>query len=266
MKKFIVQIAILVGIFFLTLFLSRKVNWMKLFQIDKITKSTEEKLGDLIWKSYSSTTTEITSYKIINTVDSIVNKICNANDIDSATIKIHIIEKDDINAFALPGNHLAIYAGLIKDCENADELAGVIAHELAHMQKNHVMKKIVKEIGMGALISLTTGNGSGGKAAEIIRMLSSSAYDRKLESEADITGVDYLMNAKINPEGLAQFLFRMATTEKDMPKAVYWISTHPESEERAKDIMARIRVSKKQNFPKSSNQEWNNIKSELDKE
>lgn len=266
MKKFILQVVILVGIFFLTLFLSRKVNWMKLFHIDKITKSTEEKLGDLIWKSYSSTTTEITSYKIINTVDSIVNKICNANDIDSATIKIHVIEKDDINAFALPGNHLAIYAGLIKDCENADELAGVIAHELAHMQKNHVMKKLVKEIGMGALISLTTGNGSGGTVSEIIRMLSSSAYDRKLESEADITGVDYLMNAKINPEGLAQFLFRMATTEKNMPQAVYWISTHPESEERAKDIMARIRVSKKQNFAKSSTADWDKFKSHLDKE
>jgi beta-barrel assembly-enhancing protease len=266
MKKIFLQIFVLVSIFFLVLFLSRKVNWIKLFQIDKITKSTEEKLGDLIWETYSSTTTEITSYKIINTVDSIVNKICDANDIDSSQIKIHVIEKDEINAFALPGNHLAIYSGLITDCDNADELAGVIAHELAHMQKNHVMKKLVKEIGMGALISLTTGNGNGGTVGEIIHMLSSSAYDRKLESEADITGVDYLIKAKINPEGLAQFLFRMATTEKNMPKAVYWISTHPESEERAKDIMARIKVSKKQNYPKSSSADWNNIKSELDKE
>ncbi len=264
MKKIILQITILVALFFSTLYLIRQVNWMKLFRIDKITKSTEEKLGDLIWKTYSKTATEETNYVIINTIDSIVNKICNANDIDSSTIKIHVIQKDEINAFAMPGNHLAVYTGLLNDCENADEVAGVIAHELAHMQKNHVMKKLVKEIGMGAIISLTSGNG--GAVSEILHLLSSSAYDRKLETEADITGVDYLMKAKINPEGLAQFLFRMATSESDMPKEIYWVSTHPESEERAKNIMARIRVSKKQNFLKSSNQEWDLIKKQLDKE
>ncbi len=266
MKKFILQIAILIAIFFASLFFIRKVNWMKLFQVEKIAKSTEEKLGDLIWKSYSATTTEVTSHQIIYAVDSIVNKICKANDIDTTSIKIHVIDKDEINAFALPGNHLAIYSGLIKDCENADELAGVIAHELAHMQKNHVMKKLVKEIGMGVLIGLTTGNGNGGAIGEIIHMLSSSAYDRKLESEADITGVDYLMNAKIDPEGLAHFLFRMATSENDIPKAIYWITTHPESEERAKDIMARVKVSKNQNYPKSSTENWDKIKNQLDKE
>ena len=264
MKKIILQIAVLIAIFFAVYTLTKQVNWMKLFGVDKLTKSTEEKLGDMIWKSYSATTTEETNYIVINTIDSIVNKICNANDIDSSTIKVHVIQKDEINAFALPGNHLAIYTGLLQDCDNADEVAGVIAHELAHMQKNHVMKKLVKEIGMGAIISLTSG--SGGTVSEILHLLSSSAYDRKLETEADITGVDYLMNAKINPEGLAQFLFRMATSEKDMPKAVYWISTHPESEERAKDIMARIRVSKKKNFTKSSDQDWSLVKDKLEKE
>ncbi|MBS4042502.1 MAG: M48 family metallopeptidase [Chitinophagaceae bacterium] len=264
MKKLILQIAVLIAVFFAVFTLSKQINWMKLFKVDKLTKSTEDKLGDLIWKSYSATITEETNYVVINAIDSIVNKICTANDIDSSTIKIHIIQKDEVNAFALPGNHLAIYTGLLQDCDNADEVAGVIAHELAHMQKNHVMKKLIKEIGMGAIISLTSGNS--GTVSEILHLLTSSAYDRKLETEADITGVDYLMNAEINPEGLAQFLFRMATTEKDMPKAIYWISTHPESEERAKDIMARIRVSKKKNFTKSADQDWAIVKKELDKE
>lgn len=264
MKKSIVQLIILVALFFTTYYLVTKVNWMKLFHVEKITKSTEEKLGDLIWKAYSSTSKEITNNQVLHTIDSIVYKICNANDIDSSKIKIHIIDKAEINAFALPNYHLAIYSGLINECENADELAGVVAHELAHMQKSHVMKKLLKEIGLGALITLTSGNGGGGTISETIRILSSSAYDRKLEREADITGVDYVMKAKINPEGLAQFLFRLSADEKGMPKQIFWVSTHPESEERAKDIMARIKSVSKEKFPKSSAKNWDEFKKQLD--
>jgi predicted Zn-dependent protease len=135
---------------------------------------------------------------------------------------------------------LVIYTGLIAACENEAELYGVIGHELAHMEKNHVMNKLIKEIGLSVLISMTTGNGNAEMIKEAIKHLSSTAYDRSLETEADLTAVEYLEKASINPEPFANFLYRLADETKHLPSQIYWISTHPESKERAEEIIQHI--------------------------
>jgi predicted Zn-dependent protease len=71
--------------------------------------------------------------------------------------------------------------------------------------------------------------------------LSSSAYDRKLETEADLTAVGYLEKAGINPEPFANFLYRLSDETKNLPSQIYWISSHPESKERAEKIMGLIK-------------------------
>ena len=136
-----------------------------------------------------------------------------------------------------------VYSGLITDCENEAELCGVISHELAHIEKHHVMNKLVKEMGLSVLISMSTGNGQAETIKTIIKQLSSSAYDRELETEADFTAVDYLIKAGIAPEPFANFLYRLAEESKVLPKQLYWISTHPESKERAEKIIEHIRES-----------------------
>ena len=100
---------------------------------------------------------------------------------DREIIKVHVLNKDEINAFALPNGHLIIYSGLINNSGNQEELTGVICHEIAHIELNHVMKKLIKEIGLSVLISMTTGKGGSEIIKETAKMLSSSAFDRKLE-------------------------------------------------------------------------------------
>jgi len=73
--------------------------------------------------------------------------------------------------------------------------------------------------------------------------LSSSAYDRELETEADLTAVDYLIKAGIGPEPFANFLYRLGDESKVVPKQIYWISTHPESKERAEKMIEHIKES-----------------------
>ena len=103
------------------------------------------------------------------------------------------------------------------------------------------MNKLVKEIGLSVLISMSTGNGNAETIKAAIKQLSSSAYDRKLETEADLAAVDYLIKAGIDPKPFANFIYRLPDKSKNLPHQIYWISTHPESKERAEKIIERIK-------------------------
>ncbi|HEX7583903.1 MAG TPA: M48 family metallopeptidase [Prolixibacteraceae bacterium] len=241
MKKILIELVLTVSVIAIVWFGLSQVNWMKLLNVKQTTQNTEEKVGDLFWKMLKKSETEITADSIVAPVDSMLTRICTANSIDRTKIKLHLLRKDEINAFALPNNHLVVYSGLITACENEAELCGVISHELAHIEKNHVMNKLVKEMGLSVLISMSTGNGNSETIKAALKQLSSSAYDRKLETEADLAAVDYLIKAGIDPKPFANFIYRLSDKSKNLPYQIYWISSHPESKERAEKIIERIK-------------------------
>lgn len=238
MKKITIQGLMIIASFFLTFFLLQQTNWMRLFSIKENTAKTEEKLGNIFWEVYKQAEPQNNNKIADKVINNLVNQICKNNNIETSNIKVHLVKKDDINAFALPNGHLVVYTGLIAACENQEELAGVIAHEIAHIESKHVMKKLIKEIGLTVLISMTTGNTSSEAIKSAIKLLSSSAFDRKLEKEADIKAVDYLTNAKINTTPFANFLNKLGNKDNSATKYLSWLSTHPESEKRAEYISA----------------------------
>jgi beta-barrel assembly-enhancing protease len=235
MKSILSKIALLFCLFFATWYLLNKIDWMQKFNIKENTESIEVKFADLVWKSYINNELEITEGKGKVMIDSILKHLQIENNIEDSSINIHLIESNILNAFALPNSHIIINTELYKECKNADELAGVIAHELAHVQQNHVTKKLAKEIGLSVMVSIVTGKGGFDKLNEIVRFLSSSAYDRSLESEADQLAVTYLENAKIDPMEMANFLYRLS--EENNNNYLIWLSSHPDSKERAKEII-----------------------------
>lgn len=263
MKRTIIQGTITVVLFFGTWFGLTQIDWVKVFKVQQITDKTEQKLGELFWEVFKKTEKEITNKLTVNSIDSIVTHICKSNNIDREKIKVHILNKDEINAFALPNGHLIVFSGLVLNSENQEELAGVICHEIAHIELNHVMKKLVKEIGLSVLISMTTGNGGSEVIKETAKMLSSSAFDRSLEKEADIKAVDYLVNAKINPEPFANFLYKLSDKEHESTKYLTWISTHPDSKERAEYIIEYSKGKLTDYNPILSNETWDKLKAEL---
>lgn len=238
MKNIFIQGLTIVVLFFSTWFVLTKVDWMTILKIENRTDKTEEKLGEFFLETFKQSEQENTNPFVANVIDSIVSKICSENEIDKKIIKVHIFDKDEVNAFALPNGHLLIYSGLILASDNQDELSGVICHEIAHIQLNHLMKKLIKEVGLSVLISMSTGNGGPEIIGETLRLFSSSAFDRTLEQEADIKAVAYLINAKINPEPFANFLYKLSESENEAMKYMSWTSTHPDSKERAEYIIA----------------------------
>ena len=125
------------------------------------------------------------------------------------------------------------------------------------------MKKLTKEVGLSVLISMTSGNVGSDKIKETVKLLSSSAYDRTLEKEADIKAVDYLVKSNINPEPFANFLYRLAG--KDSENAAYfsWISTHPDSKERAEYLIQYGSKKAKNIEPVLSTLTWDKLKEYL---
>jgi len=258
-KKIILQGLIIIIAFFGFFYGLSQIDWVTGFHVKQIRSSSENKIGELIWDEISSTEKVNTNDSISKTLDKLLEPICKNNKIERDSLKVHIVEKDEINAFALPNNHLVVYTGLITECKNQEALQGVLGHEMAHIANNHVMKKLSKEIGLSVLLSAGTSGKGGALIKEILKSLSSSAYDRTLEKEADMASVDYLLKANINPEPFADFMFELSQ-QKDVSDSLYWISSHPESEERAKYILDYLKGKKYKKQTTISKTEWENYK------
>jgi predicted Zn-dependent protease len=257
MQRLTLQLATLLALFFGAWLLLGKAPWMDILHLKKAGLNAEQRLGDKLWDILSRSETELHNPALTVPADSMLKRICNANSIDESTIHLHILKKNEVNAFALPGGHLVVYTGLIAACKNESELMGVIAHELTHIRKNHVMKKLVREIGVSALTAVAGGNG-GGTVREAARILSSSAYDRTLEREADRGSADYMIRAHADAGGLPRFLLRLAKTDT-LPEAAYWISSHPESRERAETLSKYLKGKKYTVKPLLDNATWANM-------
>lgn len=234
-RKAILQGTVTSFIFFLSWFALRQINWMQMLKVENTKSSLEEKLGDIFSDVFRNSDQEINNAFILNTIDSLLSVICTENDIIKNDIRLHVLHSDEVNAFALPDRHMIINTGLINASANQEELCGVICHELAHIESGHVMKKLVKEIGLNMLVSMTSTGG-----AETIRnaagVLSSAAYDRSLEEDADRLAVTYLMNSGIDAGPFASFIYSISGNS-DSVQGLSWISTHPDPEERAMKIL-----------------------------
>lgn len=243
--------------FFGIWFLLAQIDFVTIFHVKEVKSNTEKNIGDLIWEQIEKTESVIYDDSIVSTLDSLLLPLCKENFIERDSLKVHIIKKDEINAFAMPDGHLVVYTGLIEASINEEALLGVLGHEIAHIEGNHVMKKLSKEIGFSVLLSMTGANSSVIK--EVFKTLSSSAYDRSLEQEADMQSVDYMLNANIDPRPFADFMYELSI-DKELHKYTYWVSTHPESEARAKSILNRLKGKNIKSQKILSEETWKNFK------
>ena len=234
--KILTQFAVIVISFFGLWFLLSQIEYVGEGDVSRFAQESEKKLSEMILETITSTHEEIDNEKVKAILDSIKVRLCEAKKLDCDKIKIHLVRNGEINAFALPDHNMVIYTGLLDYARNAEEVAGVMAHEIGHMEKNHVMKKLVKEIGMEMLFTIAAGDAGNDISRETAKVLSSTAFDRKHERETDAFAVETLANADIDPQHLSNFFFRLSRKD-NIPEELAWISTHPDTKERAADII-----------------------------
>lgn len=152
--------------------------------------------------------------------------------------KLHIINDDVLNAFAAPGGYIYIYTGLIKYLDNADALAGVLAHEVAHADQRHSVKQLQKSMGINVLLSIALGENPSQLeqlAAQIAGTLGQLKFSREDESEADSYSVEYLAESEYACNGAAIF-FEKIVQQQQSGGVPQFLSTHPSPENRVEDI------------------------------
>ncbi len=165
-------------------------------------------------------------------LDALVDRLAAAADGKEA-FTVRVADLEMINAFAAPGGRIVLLRGLIAAAHTSDEIAGVLAHEMAHALENHPTKAVIRVIGVHALIGAVTGGSrSADIAAGLGEVLIALRYSRANEADADRIAVAMLERAGIRTAGLAAFLERMAERRKDMPKAPSILSTHPATRDR----------------------------------
>lgn len=134
-KKIFLQSIVSAMLFLIVLFSFSRVDWLSVFDLRETV--IEEKLGDMYWDLYSGSAVFLESDTVLAPLDSLLSHLCEANDIERDKIKLHVVQSNEVNAFAFPDNHLVVFTSLIAKCENQEELCGVMAHEIAHMQKSY---------------------------------------------------------------------------------------------------------------------------------
>ena len=151
---------------------------------------------------------------------------------------IKVIDSDDVNAFALPGGYFYVDTGLILAADNEAELAGVMAHEIAHVAACHAARSRTRGqlMNMASLPLMLVGGPVGYAAYEglaIATPLTFFKFSRKFEAEADFLGVQYMYKAGYDPQALTSFFekVRAMETRHESP-VVKAFRTHPQTPER----------------------------------
>lgn len=138
-----------------------------------------------------------------------------------------IIDIGIFNAAALPGKQVVIFKGALDDTDNPDAMAGILAHELAHVRRRHVTQALIRELGIGALIRLFAGD-IGANAEQIVSL----SYTRSNEAEADADAIVALRKAGIDPRPTGA-LFAKLSRKNSSLEAVEFLNSHPKTKERA---------------------------------
>lgn len=152
--------------------------------------------------------------------------------------EFHVAEDPAVNAFALPGGIIVVHTGLVEATRRQEELAGVLAHEVQHVELRHGLKRMVKELGLRGLWAALTGDLGSALAGEAALQLTSLRFSRAAELEADALGFDALLAHGIDPQGMVDFFGTMERAAGTAPPA--WLSTHPASAARQQALQARL--------------------------
>jgi beta-barrel assembly-enhancing protease len=180
---------------------------------------------------------------LVTYVDSIGQNIAHRQtDRTAIDFTFTVIDNDTVvNAFAVPGGFVYVYTGLLKNVRNEAEIAGVLAHEIAHVAKRHGAKQMVKQYGMDLLLDVVVGDSTATRQViDISSGLLFLRYSRDNEFEADSCAVEYLTLAGYNPSGMKTFLEYLEATGGSSPKLLNFLSTHPPTDERVSRVTSII--------------------------
>lgn len=205
--------------------------------VARIPPQWEQQIGDKAMAELRKEETFLQDVNLLTKLDRAVSPLLKSLPASSIQYKFYLVEEPLPNAFALPGGHVIVTTGLLEMAGRPEEIAGVVAHEVAHVTQKHAFRQTISRAGPYLIFQVFFGGSKGllpmlGGSSEL---LINQSFSRNFEFEADEVGWDLLVAAHIDPRGLADMLRKFQAEENKMRGVVPHIqafSSHPATQTR----------------------------------
>jgi Zn-dependent protease with chaperone function len=229
--------------------------------VSRIPVEWEQKLGEPAYRDYLTHQEVMKEGPAVTALGEIMQRLTEQIPNNPYKFDVAVVKSDVVNAFALPGGYVVVFTGLMKKAESGEEVAGVLSHELNHVLQRHGLERILKSLGLLTVVAIVLGDQQGlvGMMKQLGVELLTLKFGREQETEADLTGLQLLQRAKIDPSGMIRFFERLS--EKD-PGRLEWLSTHPMSTARADRLKAELAALPKKS-PEPFTFDWKHVQASL---
>jgi len=213
-----------------------------------VSSSEMANLASGAWSQLKQQEPTTNDPRYVNRVRRVAPKIIRAAGENPAEWEVQVFDSDQLNAFALPGNKIGIYTGILDMMENDAQIATVIGHEVAHVKFNHsgerYSQSALAQTGLSVAQVATQGTQYGGMVAGVFGLGAQYGvilpFSRKHELEADRFGVRYMARAGYDPNEAIRFWRKMAAQKDGAPPE--FLSTHPADATRIEQLRREIRM------------------------
>lgn len=210
----------------------------------------EQKLGKTLSENIEKKYEVIEDLNQNSLITEIGNKLVEVSEMKEMKFHFRILKEDGPNAFSIPGGYIYVTHDLFDYVQSDNELAGILAHEIAHIIHNHALKQTrdnTKYSLLTILAVLLTREPDVAVLGKLTTITFLNQYRREYEEEADLTAIDLLIKTGYNPVGFLTFLERLYTREMFKPELHLGIfQTHPHTENRigyVKNMLAEKGIS-----------------------
>ena len=211
----------------------------------------EERLGKLALDQYELSTALIDDEQAQQLLGKLTGQLTAALPDARYQYHFYIAREPELNAFALPGGYIVLHSELVLRADSAEELLGVVAHEISHVREQHGTRNLIGSAGLALTVQLLIGDSGGafGTLAAAAPFLLVQKYSRGFEREADREGFALLTRARVNPKGLLSFFEKVQaeqTRERERLRKILgdggelsmpeFMSTHPTTQSRIAEL------------------------------
>jgi predicted Zn-dependent protease len=229
-----------------------------------VSPAMEKQIGRGFLKQVHSSLRTVSDPILKYYVETQIADLAQHSELREKVLQVVLIDSPQVNAFAAPGGVVGINLGLFLHATDVHEYSSVVAHELAHLSQRHFARGIEEQqaqmlpniAGMIAAIAIgmTAGGDAGIAAISASQSLSQSnylRYSRSRETEADRIGLNTLVNADLDPDGMARMFEGMNRAYRFSSKPPEFLLTHPLSETRIADARSQAQQYPRKDYPDS---------------
>lgn len=241
-------------------------NWIAY----QVPQSWEQQMGDSFYADIqeSMTICEIKDTSAEKSLNKIVETL-SATHNNRVEYQVSIVASKQVNAFALPGNKILLMDGLLQKAQSPDEIAAVLAHEIGHVHKRHVVYSLVKGQAISILLAILTGNDNSliTSSSEVLASIANLHNNRAHEYEADNFAVELMNKAQLDNKSVYKLLEILKGQEKEieiLKNVPEFLLSHPDTEKRIQNVKKLISQAPKKTYtskPILNDKEWGGLKS-----